>query len=131
MPNNLKVSDGVIIVRSRGLIKHYESLLVSAMVARFRKYKLSIWKRLSNLKDSDETIIVNSADIYLLKVNNRNTRTRCETCSNLTIKTIERRQWHLVLAFLLLTLDTSLLAEKVTWLIENVIKSLLKFGQQD
>ena len=32
--------------------------------------------------------------IYLLKVNNRNTRTRCEICSELTIKTPERRQWH-------------------------------------
>ena len=30
--------------------------------------------------------------IYLLKVNNRNTRTRCERCSKLTIKTPERRQ---------------------------------------
>ena len=30
-------------------------------------------------------------DIYLLKVNNRNTRTRCEICSKLTIKTPERR----------------------------------------
>ena len=30
--------------------------------------------------------------IYLLKVNYRNTRTRCEICSNLTIKTPERRQ---------------------------------------
>ena len=27
------------------------------------------------------------AGIYLLKVNNRNTRTRCELCSKLTIKT--------------------------------------------
>ena len=32
--------------------------------------------------------------IYPLKVNNRNTRTRCETCSKLTIKTPEQRQWH-------------------------------------
>ena len=31
------------------------------------------------------------ASIYLLKVNNRNTRTRCEICSKLTIKTPERR----------------------------------------
>ena len=30
-------------------------------------------------------------NIYLFKVNNRNTRTRCETCSKLTIKTPERR----------------------------------------
>ena len=29
---------------------------------------------------------------YLLKVNNRSTRTRCEICSKLTIKTPERRQ---------------------------------------
>ena len=54
------------------------------------------------------------ADIYLLKVSNRNTRTKCDTCSELTIRTPERRQWlrsvvfifnfehisHLVLVFL-------------------------------
>ena len=59
------------------------------------------------------------ADIYLLKVNNRNTRTRCEICSKLTIKKPEQRQSrrsgffivnfehisHLVLVFLLLTLS--------------------------
>ena len=57
--------------------------------------------------------------IYLLNVNNRNTRTRCEICSKLTIKTPVRRYWrrsgvfvvkfkpisHLVLVFLLLTLN--------------------------
>ena len=32
------------------------------------------------------------AGIYLLKVNKRNTRTRCETCSKLTIRISERRQ---------------------------------------
>ena len=55
------------------------------------------------------------AGIYLLKVNNRNTRTRCEICLKLTIKIPERRHWrfivnfehisHRVLVFLLLTLD--------------------------
>ena len=30
---------------------------------------------------------------YMLKVNNRNTITRCEICSKLTIKTPERGQW--------------------------------------
>ena len=63
--------------------------------------------------------IYNPAGIYLLKVNNRNTRTRCEICSKLTINTPERRHWrpsgvfivnfehisHLVLVFLLLTLN--------------------------
>ena len=32
------------------------------------------------------------ANIYLFKVNNKNTRKRCEICSQLTIKTPERRQ---------------------------------------
>ena len=60
------------------------------------------------------------ADIQLLKVNNRNTRTRCEIFSKLTVKAPERRHWcrsgvfivnfelisHLVLVFLLLTLPS-------------------------
>ena len=59
------------------------------------------------------------AGIYLLKVNNRNARTRCEICSKLTIMTPERRHWrrsgvfivnfehisHLGLVSLLLTLN--------------------------
>ena len=32
-------------------------------------------------------------DIYLLKVNNRNSRTTCEIFSKLTVKTPERHQW--------------------------------------
>ena len=36
----------------------------------------------------------NPAGIYLFKVNNRNTRTRCEICSKLTINTPQRRQWR-------------------------------------
>ena len=61
----------------------------------------------------------NPAGNCMFKVNNRNTRTRCEICSKLTIKIPERRQWrhsgifivnfehisHLVLVFLLLTLS--------------------------
>ena len=34
----------------------------------------------------------NPVDIYLLKTNNRNTRTRCEICSKLKIKTPEQGQ---------------------------------------
>ena len=55
----------------------------------------------------------------MFKVNNRNTRRRCEICSKLALKTPEQRQWrcsgvfninfehisHLVLVFLLLTLS--------------------------
>ena len=36
------------------------------------------------------------ADIYLLNVNNRNTRRRRKICSKLIIKTPERCQWHFV-----------------------------------
>ena len=36
--------------------------------------------------------MINPAGIYLLKVNNRNSRTKCEICSKLTIETPERRQ---------------------------------------
>ena len=32
--------------------------------------------------------------IYMFKVNNRNTRTRCEISSKLTGKTLERRHWR-------------------------------------
>ena len=62
---------------------------------------------------------INPTGIYLLKVNNRNTRARSEICSGLAIKIPERRQWrrsgifivnfehisHLVLVFLLLALN--------------------------
>ena len=36
----------------------------------------------------------NLANIYLSKVNNKDTRKKCEICSKLTLKTPERRQWH-------------------------------------
>ena len=63
-----------------------------------------------------------TASIYLLKVNNRNTRTRYEISSKLSIKTPERRRRcdvfivnfdyisHLVLEFLFLILNVHLSA---------------------
>ena len=39
------------------------------------------------------------ANIYLFKVNNKNTRIRCEICSKLIMKALE---WHLFLVFLFL-----------------------------
>ena len=64
-------------------------------------------------------LLVHPVGIYMFKVNNRNTKARCEICSKLTIKTQERLHWcrsgvfivsfehisHLVLVFLLLTLS--------------------------
>ena len=62
---------------------------------------------------------VDPGDNFMLKINNRNTKTRCEMCSELTLKIPERRHWrrsgvgtvnfelisHLDLVFLLLTLS--------------------------
>ena len=67
--------------------------------------------------------------------NNKNTRKMCETCSELTIKTPERRQWHrsgvfivnfeqisqIFLVFLLLTLSKLMLAG------EKLIKELFLY----
>ena len=56
------------------------------------------------------------ANIYLFKVNNRNTRKRSEISSKLTIKTTERRQlltlnkFYTVFSVLLLTLNKKMLA---------------------
>ena len=63
---------------------------------------------------------------YMFKLNNRNTRTSCEICSKLTIKTPEQSHWRrsgvfivnfehisqLVLVFLLLTLSRWMPAER-------------------
>ena len=80
------------------------------------KLLLSTWKILSVPGD------VYLAGIYLLKVNIRNARRRCEICSKLIIKTAEWRHWrrsgvfiinfedisHLVLVFILLNLNMQL-----------------------
>ena len=40
------------------------------------------------------------ADNYMFKVTNRNTRTGCEICSKLPIKTPEQRQWLVINFFM-------------------------------
>ena len=40
------------------------------------------------------TYLMNPVTIFMFKVNNRNTRERCDLCSKLTIKTSELRQWR-------------------------------------
>ena len=52
-------------------------------------------------------------NIYLFKVNNRNTRKRCEICSNLTIKT-PVDVIDVVLVFLLLTSQLAFTCSKST-----------------
>ena len=91
--------------------------MVKHMLKFFRNTRHYMVKELIHLKPLSQP-----AFIYLLKVDNRNTRTRCEICSKLTIKIPERRQWrrsgvfivnfehisHLIVVFLLLTLNIQL-----------------------
>ena len=70
-------------------------------------------------KTKELTAIDVPAGNYMFKVSNRNTRARCEVCSKLIIKTLERHHWghsgvfivncehisHFVLVFLLSTLS--------------------------
>ena len=78
---------------------------------------LQMLQDFQSVSDHFEILCIYPTGIYLLKDNNRNTRTRCEICSKLTIKIPKRREWcrsgiftvifehisHLVLVFLLLT----------------------------
>ena len=79
-----------------------------------------LWKILEDvIGTSEKQMRLSPANISLLKVNNRNTKTRCEICSKLAIKTPERLHWgrsaifianfeqpsDLFLVFLLLTLN--------------------------
>ena len=94
-----RVEEELIIAHHITLIIKFQTMNLVAMNAKFN-------------------VLTSSAGNYMFKVNNRkNTRTRCEICSKLIIKTPERRQWrrsgvlivnfehilHLVLMFLLLT----------------------------
>ena len=77
-----------------------------------------MWKTRQELKSGYP------ANKYMFKVNNRNTTKRCEICSKLSTKTLERRQLrrsgvfifnfehilHLVLVFPLLTLNREMFA---------------------
>ena len=79
------------------------------------------------------------ASIYLFKVNNKNPRKRCDICSKITAKMLERRQWchsgvftvnfenisHLFLVFLLLTLNKYMLAGLVCWPSELMLMLLV------
>ena len=62
----------------------------------FWNYGSSTEEYLSPYQTHDKTFYGNSshlAGIYRLKINNRNTGATCEKCSELIIKTLERRQW--------------------------------------
>ena len=81
-----------------------------------------------------------AAGIYKVKVNNGNTRTRCEICSNLTrhqngaIGVVLVSLWltlnifHIVLVFPLLTLHMQLLAGSMRMEFSSLINLLLELS---
>ena len=101
---------------------YFQSFSNSQRGFEFLNVALSWLLSFSKLSENIENyfFLTYPAGIYLLKVNNRNTRARCQICSKLKIMIPERRQsrrsgifivnfediWrYLVLVFLLLTLN--------------------------
>ena len=69
------------------LIFHqFQSGVASKGVSHMTILFAMVWKYVGNP-------VTFPANIYLFKMNNRNTRKRCEICSKLTIKTPKRRHW--------------------------------------
>ena len=88
-------------VRKYAKVRHclHHVILMTSQLTKSMKWFL-IWKTWTCLiYETKKTFI--SAGNYMFKVNNRNTRTRYEICSKLTIKIPERR----LLVSLLLTLN--------------------------
>ena len=74
------------ILLDQGQLNKYESVELSRPVLmQNRKQLMEKWLK-------EDKVGRFAADKYMFNVNNRKTRTRCEICSKLTIKTLERRQ---------------------------------------
>ena len=72
-------------------------LKLRQMIKQKCKLKERIETKLNKAKKTKDFVTFFNADlehICFLKVNNTNTRTRCEICSKLTIKTAEGCQWR-------------------------------------
>ena len=71
-------------------------------------------------------------DIYLFKVNNRNTRTRCEICSKLTIKIQEQREYFTPCSSVSIVNFEQVNADwdaKKSWANKPLFEQWLKMGQ--
>ena len=63
----------------------------------FFEHKMGVETKMQYILSGQTSLLqvtINPDDFYLFKVHNRSIRKRCEICSELTIKTSERRQWH-------------------------------------
>ena len=79
-------------IYSRLLLVSCSSEILNLFNLKFQKIHIEFLPHLDCL---DSGIRRFPSGMYLLKVNNRNTRARCEICSKLTIKIPERRHWYL------------------------------------
>ena len=87
----------------------------------FNTFTVGVWQKNCVQGGCNWIILLSAyfpANIYLLKVNNRDTRKRCEICSKLTIKSRSgvfivnfEHISHLFLVFLLSVLNMQMLAE--------------------
>ena len=90
-----------------------------------KNFSINIQASCQLLKVTIRTLVCNPAGIYLFKLNKKNTRTMCEVCSKLTIKTTKWRRSgvfivnfeqisHTVLVFPFLTLNKKILSGKTS-----------------
>ena len=105
--------------------------LVVTIFEKIRNEYLGTWKSAKTLKFL--------MGICLFKVNNRNTKARCEICSKLRLKTPEQHQGccsgvfilnsedisHLVLVLLLLTLSMQIPTGLFQWIYQRMLSTLL------
>ena len=115
--NCLQASYRVVAMLTPDFLWHVEAIQKSV-------FKQRLWKSFDHIDKSSVDEGANEqceipTGIYLLKVNNRNTRKKCKTFSKLTIKAPQRLHWclsdvfivnfehssHIFLVFLLLTLN--------------------------
>ena len=80
-PVNLSVHQGSFL---------WPMLFINVLEAFSREFRTA--EDLALISESLQAIKKNPVGIYMFKVNNRNTRIKCEIRSKLTIKTTERRQ---------------------------------------
>ena len=77
------------VVSSEGYIKN-----VSVLTNLFPDLGIKAWVQVIFTPRYNAFENLCSANIFLIKIRKRNTKKSCEICSELTIKTPERRQWR-------------------------------------
>ena len=129
--------------RNKENVKWNLPLLLNIIINKLQNFKDQLYVTVSiityrviYLSRSELIPAIPASFHYLLRINDRNTITRCQICSKLTIKTPKGRQWRrssvfmvsfehvsqLALVFLLLTLNKYLATE--IWIYKGVFRTL-------